>query len=235
MATINDPNVAANVSRVGAVSTTSDQNAQHVTTRPFAYNTLGHYKWGRSTGILPAALGANSEIFQFRWSHATNLAVIGKIVVSACVTTTMFAAGVPVEIDLVKATGWSGQGTLGTRITMGALGKTRNSMASSSMVALDMAIATTAALGAGTKTLETEPMASVVAPGPITGSLNGQIIAPGTVLWEPDSGDGAHPLVLGGLGGGANSEGFVIRSVAVPATGTWRFAVHIWWAEVVAF
>ena len=102
-------------------------------------------------------------------------------------------------------------------------------MGSSLFVAGDIRIATTAALGAGTKTLESNSMASIVAPGPITASLNGQIIAPGTVLFEPDQGDGEHPLLL------AQNEGFVIRSVAVPATGTWRFSVYMVWTELAAF
>jgi hypothetical protein len=236
MATINDPSDATKIARIGLVSTITDQSAQHSSARPVPYGNLGHYKWAGFTGVLPAALAANSEIFQFRWSHATNLAVIGKIRISASVSTTMFAAGVPVQIDLIKSTAWSAQGTGGTAPSLAAMGKTRNSMASSSMTAGDMRIATTAALGAGTKTLETgSSMATIVAAGPITGSLNGQIIAPGTILWEPDMGDGEHPLVLGGLGGGAVSEGFSIRSVAVPATGTWMMAISIQWAEVAAF
>jgi hypothetical protein len=235
MAVINDPNTAANVARVGAVSTTTDQNAQHISGRPVAYGNLGHYKWGGFTGILPAALGANSEIFQFRWSHATLLAVILKIRISAAVSTTFFAAGVPLQLDLIKSSAWSAAGTLGTGITMGATGKARNSMASSSLVAGDMRISTTAALGAGTKTLEANSLSSMLAAGPITASLNGLIIPPNTLFQEPDLGDGEHPLVLGGAGGGANSEGFSIRSVAVPITGTWTVAISVQWAEVSAF
>jgi hypothetical protein len=235
MATINDPSVAANIARVGAVDTSADQNAQHTSCRPTAYGSLGHYKWGRSTGILPAGLAAGSEIFQYRWSHASVLSVIGKIQVSACVTTTMFAAGVPLEIELVKSTAWSVAGTGGTANALSGMCKARESMANSSLLSGDMRIATTAALGAGTKTLQTEPMASLVAPGPITGSLNGMIIAPGTVLWESNQADGVHPLVLGGFGGGALSHGFSIISRAVPGTGTWRFSIYIQWAEVAAF
>lgn len=235
MATIQDPLTGTKIARVGSVSTTADQSAQHTSARPIPYDALGHYKWGGFTGILPAALTGNSEIFQFRWSHATNLCVVTKVRISACVSTTFFAAGVPVQIDLIKSSGWSAQGTGGSSPTIAATGKARNSMASSSMANGDLRIATTAALGAGTKTLEAMSMAAIVAPGPITASLNGQIIAPGTVLWEPDLGDGEHPLVLGGLGGGANSEGFSIRSVAVPATGTWQAAIYVQWAEVQAF
>lgn len=91
----------------------------------------------------------------------------------------------------------------------------------------DIRIATTAALGAGTKTLESLPMATLAAPGPITASLNGQIIAPGTVLWEAESANGDHPLLL------VNNEGFSIRSVAVPITGTWSIGVAVDWIELV--
>jgi hypothetical protein len=193
----------------------------HVTAKPVPYGSLGHFRYGGFTGILPAALTANSEIFQFRWTHATNLAIIQKIKISACVSTTFFAAGVPVQIDMVKATGWSVQGTGGTGVTPSATLKDRTSMSSTAVASGDLRIATTAALGAGTKTLEANSMGAIAAPGPI--------IPPGTVLYEPDLGDGEHPLVF------IQNEGFVIRSVAVPATGTWTAAIQIDWAEVTAF
>jgi len=203
--------------------------AQRVTSRPVDHGALGAYAYGGTTGILPAALAANSEIFQFRWANTPNFAVIRKVRISACVTTTFFAAGVPVQIDLVKSTAWSVAGTGGTAITPAALLKRRTSMGSTLMVAGDMRIATTAALGAGTKTLETLSLSFINAPGPITASLNGQIIAPGTILWQAEVGDGEHPLVL------AQNEGFSIRSVAVPATGTWMATVNVDWSEVTQY
>jgi hypothetical protein len=203
--------------------------AQRVTIRPPEYGTLGAYSYGGFTGILPAALGANSEIFQFRWTDATRLCVINSVKISACVSTTFFAAGVPVQIDLVKSTAWTVAGTLGTGINPAALLKKRTSMGSSLVANGDMRIATTAALGAGTKTLETLSLAAIAAPGPITASLNGQIIAPGTVLFEADVSHGEHPLTL------VQNEGFSIRSVAVPATGTWTASIMVDWTEVAAY
>jgi len=200
--------------------------ALNINAKPVDCGALGAYTYGGLTGIIPAAFGANSEIFQFRWTNATNLAVIRKIRISACVTTTFFAAGVPVQIDLVKATAWSVQGTLGTALSPAALLKRRTSMGSSLVASGDIRIATTAALGAGTKTLEGLSLSTLVAPGPITASLNGGIIAPGTILWQAEVGDGEHPLVL------VQNEGFVIRSVAVPASGTWQVAINVDWAEV---
>src|SRR6266545_506771 len=94
--------------------------AARVVARPIDHGALGHYKYGGFTGILPAALGANSEIFQFRWADTTRIALITKVKISACVSTTFFAAGVPVQIDLVKATGWTGQGTGGVGVTPAA-------------------------------------------------------------------------------------------------------------------
>ena len=203
--------------------------AVRVTPRPVDYGTLGIYSYGGSTGILPAALAANSEVFQFRWVDATRFAVVRRVRLSAAVTTTMFAAGVPVEINMVKATAWTGQGTAGTGIVPADTLKCRTSMGSTLVGSGDMRIATTAALGAGTKTLEANSIRSIVAGGPITASLNGTIIAPGTLFWEAEPGDGGHPLVL------AANEGFVIRSVAVPATGTWRLSIMVDWAEVTAY
>jgi hypothetical protein len=203
--------------------------ALRVVARPIDHGALGAYRYGGFTGILPAGLAANSEIFQFRWTDATRLAVLRKVRFSAAVSTTFFAAGVPLAIDLVKATAWSAQGTGGTSVTPAATMKRRTSMGSSLVAAGDIRIATTAALGAGTKTLEANSLASMLAGAPITASLNGTIFAPGTVLFEAEVGDGEHPLVL------AQNEGFVIRSVAVPATGTWQAAVGIDWAEATAY
>lgn len=203
--------------------------AQRVTIRPTDHGALGSYSYGGFTGVLPAALGANSEIFQFRWSDATRICIINAVKISACVSTTFFAAGVPVQIDLIKSTGWSVAGTLGTAISPAALLKKRTSMGSSLVASGDMRIATTAALGAGTKTLETLAMATLNAPGPITASLNGQIIPAGTRMFEADVNHGEHPLSL------VQNEGFSIRSVAVPATGTWMASITVDWTEVTAY
>lgn len=141
----------------------------------------------------------------------------------------MFAAGVPCEIDLIKSTGWTVAGTGGTGLTPAAMLKRRTSMGSTLVASGDIRVATTAALGAGTKTLETLSLVSLVKGGPITGSLNGTILDPGTILWQAEVADGEHPLIL------VQNEGFSIRSVAVPGTGTWRMAVQVDWAEVTAY
>jgi hypothetical protein len=203
--------------------------AVRAVSRPVDHGGLGAYAIGMRTGVLPAALAANSEIFQFRWTDATRFAVIRKIRISAAVSTTFFAAGVPMAIDLVKATGWTVAGSGGTRATPAALLKRRTSMASTLVAANDIGIASTAALTAGTKTLETLALSSIVNACPITASLNGSIIQAGTILWQAEVSDGEHPLVL------ATNEGFVVTVPAVPATGTWTASINVDWAEVTAY
>lgn len=212
---------------VADVST--DARAVRIEARAIDTQSRGAYSVGLATGIIAAALGANSEIMQFRWADSTRLAIIRRIRIAACVSTTMFAAGVPLQLDLIRSSSWSVAGTSGTAVSPAALLKRRASMQSSLVAAGDMRIATTGALGAGTKTLETLALASIVAAGPITGSLNGQIIPAGTVMWQADVGDGDHPLVL------AANEGFSIVSVAVPGTGTWTAAVSVDWVEAASY
>lgn len=197
--------------------------------KPIDFQALGAYAYGGVTGILPAALGANSEIFQFRWADATRFALILKVTVSSCVSTTFFAAGVPSQMDLIKSTGWTVAGTGGTAISPAALLKKRTAMSSSLVASGDIRIATTAALGAGTKTLETYALAALTAPGPITGSLNGQMVPSGTIMFEADIAAGQHPIVL------AQNEGLSIRSNAIPATGTWTASISIDWVEVASY
>lgn len=222
MAVITD----ATVTDILEIETT--HKAARFTPRPMDHGSLGHYVWSGFTGILPAALAANSEIFQFRWASA-NVAVIRRVKISASVSTTFFAAGVPVQIDLIRSSSWTVAGTGGTSITPGAEMRKRSTMGNSSLNAGDMRIATTAALGAGTKTLDTYPRATLAAAGPITASTNGLIIPPGTVLFEANPANGDYPMVL------AQNEGFSVRSVAVPATGTWTAAISVEWAELASY
>lgn len=193
------------------------------------FGRFGQFKLGVFTGILPAALAANSEIFQFRWTDtgpAARFAQIRRLGISAAVSTTFFAAGVPLQFDVVRATGWTGQGTGGTAITMGTGGKARTSGMPDSMVAAgDIRVATTAALGGGTKTLDANASIAAVADGPITASLDGTILKP-TELYQYDSDQDEYPWVVG------FNEGFVIRAVAVPGTGTWTAAVSVEWMEL---
>ena len=99
-------------------------------------------------------------------------------------------------------------------------------------------LATTAALGAGTKTLDTLPLGACFGNVGSTPAIAEYFIpkgggasgtgGAGVTLMNPDAGNGEHPLVL------AANEGISIRGT-VPATGTWIATFLVKWAEVTAF
>lgn len=177
------------------------------------------YGIGLATGVMAAGLAAGSEVFQFRWTSTTRLCLVRRVLVSAGNLGTAFAAG-GVTIDMAIARAWTAAGTGGGAATL----TTNNAKLSTQFdtTALGEArIATTAALGAGTKTLDAQALASAFSAVP---NSAGAVVMPPTELWAADGQD-EYPLVL------AAEEGFVIR-VTVPATGTWTGGVAVRWDEI---
>jgi len=205
-------------------------SAAHIQAKPIDAGALGHYAVSVQTGAIAAGAAANAEVFQLRWSDASRLCVVTKIIVTGMRATTAFAAGA-IDIKATVARTWTASGSGGTALTLtGEQAQLRTSFGTSLMG--DMRIATTAALGAGTKTLDTQDLGTITthssggwsAATPIVG----QIYLPDNVLWKPDTGAGEHPLVL------AQNEGVVVRAT-VPATGVWNIGVTVQWSEVTAY
>lgn len=200
----------------------SGQGVAHVAQYPsFLGASDGAYSLGVVSGTMAAALAANSEIFQFRWTSSTTNAQIQNVTFSAVTAGVAFAAGVGI-FSATLARGWSVQGTAGAAVTIGAFGKRRGTFVSSNAVAGDIRVATTAALGAGTKTFDTNSFAQLV--GNTGTATTGQIL-PQTIFWARPNTD-AYPMLL------TNTDGFAIRAT-VPITGTWSFAVNVDWTEQV--
>ena len=211
---------SANIQEVEATS-----RAARVVLRADDPGALGWYKGSWVSGIMAAALAANSPIFQWRNGNptASGLIVPRKIEISAGNTATAFTAGTA-TFNLFKATSWSASGTGGSQLFPGTGNKLRTSFPSSLMTAAnncDIRISTTAALTAGTKTNDTQQLGSAVS---AVIAVAGTPPTPGkmTLLelrgWE-------HPLIL------VQNEGFEIQAT-VPATGTWTFEVSVLWAEL---
>jgi hypothetical protein len=124
----------------------------------------------------------------------------------------------------MAARAFSASGTGGTAGTLtGNNGKVRTAMATTLMG--DLRCATTAALGAGTKTLDTDPIGlfSFTVGTAVSAQYAGQVL-----LADCDAAHGQYPIVL------AQNEGLAIRAT-LPATGTWQFGVTVIWSEVDSF
>lgn len=231
MAVINDPNTAGNIVRVGPVDTSAGDNSQHINQRPDDYGALGHYRAHLFTGNIAAGAGALSELVQIRYTGTTKVVIYSIVLEHFRSLGTAFAAG-NFLFDVIKSTGWSVDGTGGaTQVPE----KLRTSMATPTTT---FRVATTAALGAGTKTLATQPYRAIrgIASVAINGMQLGSISAtanitvgyPGAVPMVPAFGDtpvGAHPIVL------VQNEGLSVRAT-VPGTGVWEAAFTVLYSEV---
>lgn len=204
--------------------------AMRVTARGVEFGALGVYAYAQVSGTMAANIVGASEIFQMRWTDATDLCLVfGVNLESLGCTTTGFTAGFG-NVDLTIARGWTADGSGGTAATLtGDNQKLRTSMGSSQMGTIR--IATTAALGAGTKTLDAQPIGIYAA---TFDTAVDRVYMPKVSMFggvdQLAVGDtmNPYPVVL------AEEEGLAMRAT-VPATGTWQFGVSVNWAEVTAY
>jgi hypothetical protein len=216
----------------------------HTINKPQDYGALGHYRAVLTTGTIAAGMAANGELVQMRWVDATRFCVIYDIeVLEFRDITTAFAAG-PWNFQVIRSTAWSADGTGGGIVAVADPQlQVRAQAMGASLFSSGFRLATTAALGAGTKTLDTLPMGAcygnvgstpaiadyIIPKGGGTGPTSGD----GIKLFKPDIASGEHPVVLAS-NGGTTSEGISIRGT-VPATGTWIASFLVKWAEVAQF
>lgn len=230
MAVINDPLTGTQVASVGMAST-KVWSPLDVASGPLQVGAGGGYRLSMTSGTIAAALAANSELFQFRFTTAASrVCIIHGISVSASYNLAPTAAAI-LALRGTVARSWSAAGSGGTRATLTTNNqKLRTSHATSEVN--DAGMATTGALTAGTKTLDAQDFGGV-SYGVGTAALTAvptTVLIPKTNLLGDFGGTLAFPLVL------ANQEGFVIRSGLIgPATMTWQLTVDVAWSEVTAF
>lgn len=231
MAVINDPTTATNIQRVGMASGMV-WTPSHGVPGPLPVGAGGGYRIAMQSGTIAAALGANSELFQFRYvTSANRVCIVHGISVSAGANVAASAAALA-ALRATVARGWTVAGSGGTRATLtGNNQKLRTSFATSEVN--DIGMATTAALTVGTKTLDAQDIGGIsfgIGTGAITTSVALNLVSATNLLGDFSAGM-AWPLVL------VNQEGFVIRSGAnaFPAGMTWTLNVNVAWSEVDSF
>ncbi len=224
--------VSASLAGVGAEA----QKGLHVITKPDDVGALGQYMFHGVTGSVAAGAGPLSEIVQLRYT-GTNVVAIYDVVLESFVATTAFAAG-SYLFDVIRAINWTVDGTGGgTQVPE----KIRTSFAAPTAT---VRISTTAALGAGTKTLATQPLRAVrgntstgvaVAGGETElGPMTSAAISvgyPGAIPLYPSPAAPdtiIYPIIC------AQNEGVVVRAT-VPATGVWVASFTIRFSELTAY
>jgi len=193
------------------------------TLRPLDYGAYGSYRMSLLSGTMAAGLAANAEIFQFRWADATRLCVVSAITFDGLSgSATAFAAGFG-KVDAVIARSWTADGSGGSAATLTTNNQKRRTSMGTTLLGAAR-IASTAALTAGTKTLDAQAIGQYSA---AIGTTTSTQWIPQTQLFHQVGGV-ESPLIL------AQNEGLVLRAT-VPATGTWQFGVTVCWTEVAEY
>ncbi len=200
----------------------------HIQRMPIKGN---NYRVSAFTGTIGAALAANSEVFQFRFVSGTKTyALINHIQLNGAGVVAVSTAIGPIGWYVTPARAWTAAGSGGTRITNTGDNMQLETAIATSQVS-DIGIATTGALTAGTKTLDSASIGQHIT-GTLTGAATvqqfGQLAGTEDLFRAEDN--GGMPLVL------ANQEGFVIRTThAGPAALTYVVGFSVQWTEVTAF
>lgn len=196
--------------------------ALRLSRRPREFGALGSYRKGLLSGTMAAGLAGGSDIFQMRWTDATRLALVHRVILDGLGgSATAFTAGFGFIAAFI-ARAWTVDGSGGTSGTLtGNNSKLRTSMGTPLLSAIRCA--TTAALVPGTRTPDSQEFGHY---SMTFGTATSVQYANQVVLFDESATD--MPIVL------AANEG-IFLSAGVPATGTWQFGVTVEWSEVNAF
>ena len=193
-------------------------------------NPLGHYRTVCISGAL-VSIGAGGLLFSCRWAGPLPpLAIITRISAAVEILTAVTAA-TPINLEAIGYKGYTALDTGG-----GVIVPTKMRTVHSASVFADFRMATTTALGAGTRTLDSvgfgyAAFQTKVSPDIGATAATGLAVGVASPMidlykWEP----GGHPFVVG------VAEGFAVReSVAGPVSGTYRVTLIIEHIEVSAF
>jgi hypothetical protein len=191
--------------------------AARVSLRPA--ECIGYYSVAGSSGAL-TGVAAAGPVFSFRNTGA-NLILLRNIRLGFIVTTA-FTTAQGLAYQLLRANSFTASDSGGTALFVAGGNKHRNSMTNITS-APDIRIASTAALTAGTRTLETVGMGI----GGGAAQAVGAALNPIDIL-ENDAGD--HPFVL------AQNEGFVLTNlIAMGAAGVIQLHVAVEFMEATAY
>jgi len=207
-------------------------NTLRVNIKPLEYTEVnkpglgGHFYVAGATGAL-TGVGANGIIFAFRWSDTKWLAVLKRVSLVYYLTTAYTGAQMN-DFDIVAVTGYTASDSTGAGATvLTPSPKRRSTMAPSSAVT-DCRIAGTAALSAGTKTIDASSLRYVADGPPNVAIPTATLAVPRQELLLYDNKEmGVHPKVFG------TNEGFLVRMVtAMSAAGVIKAYIQAEWAEV---
>lgn len=204
--------------------------AARITVRP--PEGVGFYQLGASTGNLTntTVVGSNAPLFGMRWAPANGkIAIIRKIGIGF-VQTVAWTAAAAQQFNLFVARSWTVSDTGGTQITISGNTNKNRTTHDPSLFALpsDVRVAGTATYTAGTRTLDTNPLATTVFATSQVAAGSATYPQQYNIIHDVNTGD--HPIVLD------NNEGIVLTNVTTwPASANAQMYFNIEWYETSAY
>jgi hypothetical protein len=221
------------------VKADTDGNIKSVI-RPTAFGALGAYSIAAKTGALVATIAANAPLLSVRWTDGTRLALIERLSISV-ITVGAITAAVTTDFDLIMARAFTAADSTGTALTLTTNNAKRRTNMGTTLMG-EIRLAGTAALTAGTRTLDAQPMritpaclTPLAAGAPWFMSVATAAITSGgpeldMMVWDAYLNNGFHPIIL------AQNEGVILRAASAgPATGTFTVKINMDWIEVAAY
>jgi len=196
-----------------------------------APEAVGYYQLGAVTGNLTnTTVVANGSLFSMRWAPGNSkIAVIRRVTVNF-VQTVGWTAAAAQPLGLYIARSWSISDSAGTAITVAANTNKMRTANDPSLFAApsDVRISSTATLTAGTRTLDTNPIAvGLIAASQVAVA---SAVYPQQTIVLHDANAGDHPIVLD------NNEGIVLNNMVVwPAAANGFVSVNVEWFETSAY
>lgn len=224
MATLNDPNTAANIMGVGAVS---GANPAHVLPKPIPYGVLGHYRVNHRCALV-ATQAAGSRLFEVRNSGA-NLLVPTRLIIK-WIQTAAHTAAIEDSLDVFKDTAFTVVDNANT-VTPTASVKRTATMAAAPGAAQIRGVTIAGAAAGMTGGTRTPDAGSI---GQIPKWLTAGFADPQRLEYSQldnfDDVNGTHPFVF------AQNEGLEIQNrVLLGAAAGSSVYIDFSWAEVTAF
>lgn len=201
-------------------------SAQHVTSKPTPYGSLGHYRTSHRCALVNTQ-AANSRLFELQNASATNLIIIDALRIF-WMQTANHTAAIEDSLDKYKCTSFTVVDT--TNTVTPVISKMRSSMPSAGAVVRGLTVAgNSAGMTGGTLTKDTNPLKQVpmwlLAAIPTAGPPPQQIL---DYVHQPVNGE--HPLVL------VQNEGFIIENrVLLGAAAGSAFYIDVEWTEATAY
>lgn len=192
---------------------------------------VGFYQLGAVTGNLTnTTVVANGPLFAMRWAPANGKIAVIRRITATFVQTVGWTAAAAQPIGLYVARAWTVNDTGGTAITVAANTNKMRTTNDPSLFATpsDVRVASTATFTAGTRTLDTNPIATAVFAASQVAA--GSAVYPQQTVMLHDVNTGDHPIVLD------NNEGIVVNNLIVwPAAANGYMTFNVEWYETTAY